>query len=469
MNKIPENPENANDIDDSQFRRLLEAIDDQAIYMLDKNGIILSWNKGAVQIKGYTKDEVIGKHFSLFFPPEAIEENIPERELEFARSHGSHVDEGWRFRKNGDKFWANIAITALFDHYGNLQGYTKITKDLSERKRLEERFRRVVESAPNAMVMINQAGRIEMVNAQAERLFEYPRSEMLGNLVEMLVPERFRAAHPGKRALFFGEPQSRPMGAGRDLYGRRKNGSEFPVEIGLNPLETEDGLMVLSSIVDISDRRQKEEKIQAALKEKDLLLGEIHHRVKNNLQVIHSLLNLQSSVISDPAVKTMLMDSQNRIQSMALIHQTLYQSNDFARVDFAGFLDILIPTLLTSYGQTSQTIDLKVNALHVNLPINSAIPCGLLINELITNSLKHAFPEQRKGAIEVDLRRLDNGMVLLVIADNGIGIPDSLDFNGGATLGLRLVTLLAQQLDGTLTINRHNPTRFSLEFPGTAQ
>ena len=359
MNQIPEEPFDDNRVDDNQFRRLVDSIEDYAVFILDKNGRIASWNKGAIQLKGYTRDEVIGRHFSLFYSQEAIDKNIPATELEQAKLHGSYSYEGWRLRKDGSRFWASVVTTALFDPDGELQGYTKITKDMTDRKLLEERFRKVVESAPNAMVMINEAGRIEMVNAQAEALFEYPRAEMLGNLVEMLVPERFRNAHPHKRRMFYGEPQSRPMGAGRDLFGRRKNGSEFPVEIGLNPLETEDGLMVLSSIVDISDRKQKEEKIQAALKEKDLLLGEIHHRVKNNLQVIHSLLNLQSSMISDPRVKGMLMDSQNRIQSMALIHQTLYQSNDFASVDFSGFLDVLIPTLLDTYA---------VSYTHLTLP-----------------------------------------------------------------------------------------------------
>src|SRR5438067_846350 len=128
------------------------------------------------------------------------------------------------------------------------------------------------------MVMINQNGSMEMVNAQAERVFGQHRDEMLGQSIEMLVPERFRQAHPGLRGAFFRDPLSRPMGAGRDLYALRKDGSEFPVEIGLNPIETEEGPMVLSAIVDISDRKHREEGIQAALREKDILLGEIHHR-----------------------------------------------------------------------------------------------------------------------------------------------------------------------------------------------
>ena len=132
-----------------------------------------------------------------------------------------------------------------------------------------------------------------MVNAQAERVFGYASGRASGPTDGMLVPERFRDGHPGMRRSFFAEPRSRPMGAGRDLYGLRKDGSEFPVEIGLNPIETDQGTMVLSAIVDISDRKQKEERIIEALKEKDVLLGEIHHRVKNNLQIVHSLLELQ--------------------------------------------------------------------------------------------------------------------------------------------------------------------------------
>ena len=248
--------------------------------------------------------------------------------------------------------------------------------DISERKRLEERFRRVVESAPNAMVMVNSEGSIEMVNTQAERLFDYSREELLGERIEILVPERFRHHHPQKRKMFFGDLQSRPMGVGRDLFGRRKNGSEFPIEIGLNPIETEEGMMVLSSIVDISDRKQKEMRIQEALKEKDLLLGEIHHRVKNNLQIVHSLLSLQSSMISDESVRSMLVDSQNRIQSMALIHQTLYQSNNFARVDFGDFLEALVPTLISAYTFSGKDIqvetrkrDLRAMAEHPDSPV----------------------------------------------------------------------------------------------------
>jgi two-component sensor histidine kinase len=205
-------------------------------------------------------------------------------------------------------------------------------------------------------------------------------------------------------------------------------------------------------------------KIQIALVEKDLLLGEIHHRVKNNLQIVQSLLNLQAGQIADPVVKSMLMDSQNRIQSMAVIHRTLYQSHDFASVDFGRFLNALIPPLLSTYGVDERRIKLKIDAGSVFIPINSAIPCGLIVNELITNALKHAFPNSQQGEISITLKRLDDHQIILEISDNGVGIPSDLDMAHVDTLGLQLVRLLSRQLQGDLSINRANPTRFSLQW-----
>lgn len=332
-------------------------------------------------------------------------------------------------------------------------------------RKSEERFRQVVESAPSAMVMVRANGTIEMVNAQAEKMFGYDRSELLGKSMEILVPERFRGAHPKHRAAFFTAPQSRPMGAGRDLFALRKDGSEFPVEIGLNPIETEDGTQVLSAIVDISDRKHKEERIHAALKEKDILLGEIHHRVKNNLQIICSLLDLQAEGIDDPALTETLRESQNRIRSMALIHQTLYQSQDFARVDFAAFLDTLAPTLISSYGMDPARISLRLDVDRVVLPINDAVPCGLVVNELMSNALKHGFSGGQSGYVGIELANDGADWVTLAVSDNGVGLPTDFDLQSSPTLGMQLVVLLVDQLGGTLEVHPREPTCFKLRFP----
>jgi PAS domain S-box-containing protein len=329
----------------------------------------------------------------------------------------------------------------------------------------EARFRRVVEAAPNAMVMVGADGRIEMVNAQTELVFGYARAELLGRPMEILVPERFRAHHPGLRGDFFNDPHSRPMGAGRDLYGLRKDGSEFPIEIGLNPIDTDDGMMVLSAIVDISDRKQKESSLEAALREKEVLLGEIHHRVKNNLQIIHSLLELQAFRVDDPSVLKLLLESQNRIRSMSLIHQTLYESKDFAFVDFGAFLDTLAPSLVSAYSVDPSLITLTVDASDVSLPIQAAVPCGLILNELISNALKHAFPPGRSGRIDVRLAMHADNIMMLSVSDDGVGIPADFDLTSSTTLGLQLVSLLTEQLRGELQVQRAGPTCFTLKIP----
>jgi len=329
----------------------------------------------------------------------------------------------------------------------------------------EERFRRVVEFSPTAMVMVDADGTIEMVNAQTERMFGYDRSEMLGQPMEMLVPERFHRNYPSLRRAFFRAPRSRPMGTAKGLCGLRKDGSEFPVEIGLNPIETDDGVHVLSAIMDMSEREQTEASIRAALAEKDVLLGEIHHRVKNNLQIVCSLLDLQSGRIGDPRVAEMLRDSQNRVKSMALIHQTLYQSNDFAQIDFASFLQSLGTSLMSSYGLEPGRIDLRIEADGPGLPLNAAIPCGLIVNELIANALKHAFPDRRRGVISIGFDGVGDDRARLTVADDGIGIPESTDFAKAETLGLQLVHILSDQLQGELDVRRAGPTRFSLTFP----
>jgi two-component sensor histidine kinase len=209
--------------------------------------------------------------------------------------------------------------------------------------------------------------------------------------------------------------------------------------------------------------------LERRVKEKDILLSEIHHRVKNSLQVVSSLLSLEGDRISDPAVLEMLQNSQNRIRSMALIHQTLYQSKDFGRVDFRAFLDSFVPTLIHSYGVHPEQISLAIHVEGVRLPIDAAIPCGLIVNELISNALKHAFPNGRRGEIAIDFRS-DTGdgaghCARLAVSDDGVGIAEGVNLETSNSLGIQLVYLLAGQIGGKVTVHRSSPTRFQVEFP----
>jgi PAS domain S-box-containing protein len=315
------------------------------------------------------------------------------------------------------------------------------------------------------MIMANARGEIVLVNNQTENLFGYQREELIGQPIELLVPERFRRHHPVYRTNFFQAPQARPMGAGRDLFGLHKDGSEFPIEIALNPIETAEGLMVLSAIVDITTRKQAEESIKASLKEKEVLLKEIHHRVKNNLQVICSLLNLQAGYTSDQPTSEMFRESQQRVRSMALVHETLYRAQDLARIDFAEYVQSLTASLARSYGRPEISVALKGERSSVFLGVDKAVPCGLIVNELVSNALKHAFPKGRKGEVCVTLQG-DSGLQLtLDVSDDGVGFPARLDFRNTTSLGLQLVNTLTEQLQGTIALQNYGGTTFQIQFP----
>lgn len=330
----------------------------------------------------------------------------------------------------------------------------------------EDSFRRVVEWAPSAMVMINRDGVVVLVNAQAERMFDYSREALIGQSVEILVPERFRHHHCLFRAGYFSDPKPRPMGEGRDLAGRRSDGSEFPIEIGLNPLDTEAGEMVLASIVDITERQRAQQRLENALREKTVLLNEVHHRVKNNLQVVTSLINLQANHATDANLRAILTESCGRVKAMALTHQLLYEREDFSKIDLGDYFQRLTQSIRATYRAIGRHIELNLVLPEkpVYLEVERAIPCGLLINELVTNAYKHAFPQERRGQIVIQLDQGKDDSIGFSVADDGVGLPIDAELAGGSSLGLQLVPLFVDQLHGTLTIERSRGTRFRCVF-----
>ena len=212
------------------------------------------------------------------------------------------------------------------------------------------------------------------------------------------------------------------------------------------------------------ERTRAEEHLKASLKEKEVLLREIHHRVKNNLQVISSLLRLQSRTIKDDAICRVFKESQDRVKTMAIIHEKLYQSTDLAGVDFAGYIRDLTANLYRSYGVSQETISLRIQAQNVFLGINMAIPCGLIINELVSNCLKHAFPGGERGEIYIDLSS-DHDQIILTVGDNGGAFPKGLDFRNTESLGLQLVLSLIEQLEGAIELHSDGKTEFRIAFP----
>jgi two-component sensor histidine kinase/CheY-like chemotaxis protein len=240
--------------------------------------------------------------------------------------------------------------------------------------------------------------------------------------------------------------------------------------------------------IEIAKRREAEERIKTSLHEKEVLLREIHHRVKNNLQVVSSLLYLQSESIADPRLLGALQDSQNRVRSMALVHERLYQTEDLARINFPGYIRDLAGHLLSSYNSGAHHVELTIDADDVSLDVDTAVPCGLIINELISNSLKHAFAGRlrkdagdtaagetnsedqdsagngRKDEIRIEVRTGQDGQLALTVGDNGVGFPESIDFRNSPSLGLLLVNSLVRQLRGTIELDGQGGTQFRIVF-----
>ncbi|MBM4241785.1 MAG: hypothetical protein FJ150_09025 [Euryarchaeota archaeon] len=214
---------------------------------------------------------------------------------------------------------------------------------------------------------------------------------------------------------------------------------------------------------EINERKEAEKRLKILLDEKELLVKEIHHRVKNNLMVISSLLNLQSRYIKDKEALGIFKESQSRAKSMALIHERLYQSTDLKRIDFGDYIRILATDLFHTYVTDPGIIKLNINVEDVMVDINTAIPLGLILNELLSNSMKHAFPEGRSGEISIDFHSHDDEFTLIV-KDNGVGFPDDLDFKNTDSLGLRLVNSLTQQINGKIEMDRTDGTKFKVTF-----
>jgi len=446
-----------------RFRQVVE-FSPSALVMINETGIILMVNAQTEASFGYSRDELVGQPVELLLPERFRTPHVDFRQAYAAMPVSRPMGAGrdlYGLRKDGTEFPVEISLSFIEEHEETLVLGSIV--DISRHKQLEHRFRQAVEAAPNAIVMVNESGIILMVNLQTERSFGYSRFELIGQSVEILVPERFREEHADYRQNFFAEPRSRPMGAGRDLYARRKDGSEFPVEIGLGLIDDENGLIVLSSIIDITERMVANDKLKQAVNEKEILLKEVYHRVKNNLQVVSSMINLQARNVKHDLARDLLQQSADRVKSMALLHEKLYQSKDLTRIDFKAYVHSLVDYLMFGHGDSSARIRVGLQIEDVFLDVDTAIPCGLIINELLSNALKHAFPDNRPGRIDISFRH-DQNEYVLEVADNGIGFPPGLDFKQSSSLGLQLVTTLTNQLLGHITLDRNHGSIFTIRF-----
>ncbi len=337
-----------------------------------------------------------------------------------------------------------------------------------ERKQAEERLRaemayleQLFESAQEAIVMNTTDGRILNVNSEFVRMFGYAREEAIGKFLDDLVATEYLMEEAVSLTKRIAEGEKVKY----ETVRCRKDGTQMNVSLLGSPIIIDDEQVGVYSIYrDITEHKQAEDKIKASLKERNVMLREIHHRVKNNMQIISSLLRLQSRLIKDNEMLEIFKECQNRIRSIALIHEALYQSKDLARINFSDYINRLTTHLFAIYRERASGINFDLNVGEVHIDINKAIPCGLVISELVSNSLKHAFPGARKGQIVVKMNMNKKGRYTLIVRDTGVGLPELLDFRKPETLGLQLVNDLVNQIGGTIELDREGGTIFTIIF-----
>lgn len=321
----------------------------------------------------------------------------------------------------------------------------------------EKRYRGVFDGVREAIFIESTDGRILDVSESACKMFGYSREEMLNLKVYDLVP-------PGTQAIKAEDLiNNKEPGKPIEWVNIRSNGEIFPVELSARIHEIGGEPVVLVVVRDITNRKKSEEQLHKAIQEKEVLLRELHHRVKNNLQVMTSLLGLQSEMLKDKKAKEALRVTQMRVKSIALIHEELYQAKDLANVNFGEYLKLLIENLSEVYNANPRIqFHLDLNGTQLN--VDTAVPLGMIVNELVTNSLKYAFPGNRRGNISIQLHPVEGSNYLMVIEDDGVGIGNDFETKQHNSLGMQLVQILAQQLSGKVEIERGQGTRFNVTF-----
>ncbi|HHY00814.1 MAG TPA: PAS domain S-box protein [Methanothermobacter sp.] len=302
-------------------------------------------------------------------------------------------------------------------------------------------------------------GKITEISPSIERYSKFKPSELIGNPVELVYLD------PDDREFLLNAIQDKGEVADYEVTLVNKDKTQFFVSVNAHYLLNSQNqpIGIEGSLRDITDRKKMELTLRKSLEEKEMLVKEIHHRVKNNLMVISSLLNLQSRYIKDKKALGMFKESQNRAKSMALIHERLYRSTDLKSIDFGDYIHTLATDLYRTYVPEPSRIELDMNVEKVMIDINTAIPLGLIVNELLSNSMKHAFPGKREGEINIEFGITDDEFVL-VVGDNGIGFPEDLEFQNTSTLGLQLVNTLTRQISGIIELDTTNGTLFSIKF-----
>ncbi len=459
---------------EARYRTLFERAGDYVMVLeIGQNNMLFieDMNEAALRAHGYSREEILGRPLSVIDPDSSPEKN---KERGARTGHGGSLLLNVRHRrKDGSMF--DVEASTQMVQIGDKRLIISVERDITERKRAVEELKRSKEFSETILNSMNHEisiidvsdFRIIDVNQIVLDRLKMEKKDLVGKkCFEIIHKQGTPCTFPDNICPVLETNKTGKFSMAEHIHYNRDDTKEF-VEVSVSPIKNENGevIQVVHIAKDITERKLAEEKIMASLKEKEILLREIHHRVKNNMQIISSLLRLQSENIKDEEYLEVFKDSYNRIKTMSLVHEKLYQSRDFTNINFKDYIHDLVGSIYQSHFIDKSIIQLNMNIENVSLGIDIAIPCGLIINELVTNSLKYAFPDGRYGEICIFLNRIEENRFELVVSDNGISIPSDLDFRKTETLGLRLVSMLAEdQLLGEISLDRSKGTEFKIRF-----
>ncbi|MDP2307484.1 MAG: PAS domain S-box protein [Pseudomonadota bacterium] len=468
---------------------LVQGVREYALIAFDAHGRVVNWNEGAERIFGYRAADALGLDRSALYPPDKV--TRAARELEDAADKGSVECEGWLVRKDGSSFWAAGVVAAQKDERGGVEGFLTVTQDLTQRRAAAERFRLALEASPSGMVMVDSSGTIVLLNREAERLFGYARDELIGRPVEALLPIELRAGHRGYRIGYASAPTARRMGGGRDLCGVRKDGSAFPIEVGLMPVQGEKEPFVVASVIDITERKRAEQAVRLAntrieerLADLESFSYTVSHDLRAPLRAIQGyarFVEIRLGDRADPTSRRMLermreaaLRMDHLIRDVLRFSQIPNEPLPTGPVD----LDAVVAHVLANYP------DVALAGVKVRGPLGRVNGQESLLMQILSNLLDNAvkfIPKERVPEIDVWTEPREEGMLRVVVQDNGVGIPSEHrvriflpferlrpeDASGGTGIGLAIVKRAVERLGGRVGVESRPGagSRFWFELP----
>lgn len=427
------------------------------------NSSIVFVNKAFERFTGYAFKEVKGQRPNFLHGPKTQQDKIDMLNEKITQSEAVRL-EFLNYKKDGTTYWVELEMSPFPAEEDDMQYWVGINRDISKRKEAEaaleeneKKYRAYTELSFDAIFEIALDGSILDCNARACSLFGYSREELLGMQTKNFTPDEYIDDLP---------QQITPnITTGSEVLQReykKKDGTVFPCEINTKIYHRNDKDHLIAYVRNISEQIKFQETIEQSLREKETLLAEVHHRVKNNLAVISGLLEMQTFNAKDERIAKELKESQSRIQSIATVHEILYQSESFSDIALHSYIDELASFIAGTFGPHDKNIHFEKEIEPISLTVKQAVPCGLLLNELITNAYKHAFEGRSEGIITIKLfKKADT--IHLQVSDNGVGLPEDFEASS-SSLGMTLINTLVRQLGGSLTIVGSPSACFHITF-----